>query len=135
MTNFPTTIDQFNNPTTSTKTNAPSFDHAQQHTDANEAIRAIQTKIGVDNSLDELSLDYIIRRLVSRRLVVEYLGVGDGVETTFPLTFEPIGNVLVLEDNTRITASVVEHTPGEFEVVFNNPPNGILTIISMKETL
>lgn len=135
MTNFPTTIDQFNNPTASTKTNAPGFDHAQQHTDANKAIRAIQTKIGVDNSTDEVSIDYIIRRLVSRRLVVEPLGVGDGVETTFPLTFEPIGDLLVLENNTRITSSVVEKRPGEFEVVFNNPPNGILTIISMKETL
>lgn len=135
MTNFPVSLDQFNNPTSSTKTNAPGFDHAEQHTNANDAIEALQSKIGIDQSLDEESIDFKIRRLLSRRLVNETFGVGDGIETQFSLDFAPIGDSLILVDGVARTASVSETTPGNFVVVFGAAPTGELKIVAIKETV
>lgn len=135
MTNFPVSLDQFNNPTSSTKTNAPGFDHAEQHTNANDAIEALQNKIGIDQSLVEGSIDFKIRRLFSRRLVNEIFGVGDGIETRFALKFAPIGDSLILVDGAVRFASVSETTPGNFVVVFGSAPTGELKIVAIKETV
>lgn len=135
MTNFPVSLDQFNNPTSSTKTNARGFDHAEQHTNANDAIEALQSKIGIDQSLDEESIDFKIRRLLSRRLVNETFGVGDGIKTQFALDFAPIGGSLILVAGAVQSASVSETTPGNFVVVFGAAPTGELKIVAIKETV
>ena len=135
MTNFPVSLDQFNNPTSSTKTNAPGFDHAEQHTHANDAIEALQSKIGIDQSLDEGSIDFKIRRLLSRRLVNKTFGVGDGIETRFALDFAPIGDSLILVGGAVQSASVSETKPGNFVVVFGAAPTGELKIVTIKETV
>jgi hypothetical protein len=57
-TNFPTDIDNLINPGSTDALSAPS--HSDQHSNANDAIEAIQTKIGVDGSTDPNSLDYKI---------------------------------------------------------------------------
>jgi len=44
-TNYPTSLDSFTNPTSSSTLNSPS--HAAQHANANDAIEAIETKLGV----------------------------------------------------------------------------------------
>jgi|DEB0MinimDraft_6_1074348.scaffolds.fasta_scaffold143550_1 hypothetical protein len=46
-TNYPTSLDSFTNPTSSSTLNSPS--HAAQHANANDAIEAIETKLGVGN--------------------------------------------------------------------------------------
>ncbi len=135
MTNFPVSLDQFNNPTSSTKTNAPGFDHAEQHANANDAIEALQSKIGIDQSLDEESIDFKIRRLLSRRLVNETFGVGVGNKTRFALDFAPIGDSLILVDGAVQSAHVSETTPGNFVVVFGSAPTGELKIVAIKETV
>ncbi len=53
---FPTSKDSLTNPVAGDKTDSPS--HAGQHTDANDAIEAIQTKVGVDSSAVTASQDY-----------------------------------------------------------------------------
>ena len=135
MTNFPVSLDQFNNPTSSTKTNARGFDHAEQHANANDAIEALQSKIGIDQSLDEESIDFKIRRLLSRRLVNETFGVGVGNKTRFALDFAPIGDSLILVDGAVQSAYVSETTPGNFVVVFGSAPTGELKIVAIKETV
>jgi hypothetical protein len=60
-TNFPTSLDALTNPTGSSALTSP--DHAGQHTDANDAIEALQAKVGIDSSLVATSLDYIVRNL------------------------------------------------------------------------
>ena len=135
MTNFPVSLDQFNNPTSSTKTNAPGFDHAEQHTNANDAIEALQRKIGIDESPDEDSIDFKIRRLLSRRLVNEVIGFGDEIETEFELNFTPIGNSLILVDGVvQPAAYVYETETGSFVVRFGSAPVGQISIIAITET-
>lgn len=63
---FPANLDAFNNPTTSSNLNSPGVEHNLQHSDANDAIEAIETKLGVNNSTDVNSVDYKLRQLQSK---------------------------------------------------------------------
>ncbi len=58
-TNFPNSLDTLSNPESTDSLQG----HAQQHTNANDAIEALQTKIGVNNSAVSTSLDYRIVQL------------------------------------------------------------------------
>ena len=55
-TNFPTSLDAFTNPTSTDTLDSPP--HDTQHADANDAIEALQAKVGVDGSAVTSSLDY-----------------------------------------------------------------------------
>ena len=55
-TNFPTNLDSLTNPTSTDSLANP--DHATQHTNANDAIEALQAKVGVNGSAVTTTLDY-----------------------------------------------------------------------------
>jgi hypothetical protein len=60
-TSFPTTKDEFVNPQ---PTDSPQLvSHAAQHANANDAIEALEAKVGVNNSTDPNSLDYKVKQL------------------------------------------------------------------------
>jgi hypothetical protein len=61
-TNFPASLDAFVNPNGSTPTNSSVTPHAEQHANANDAIEALQAKVGVNNSEVITSLDFKIRQ-------------------------------------------------------------------------
>lgn len=54
--NFPTSLDSLTNPAASDPRTAPS--HAAQHADANDAIEALEAKVGINSSAVTTSLDY-----------------------------------------------------------------------------
>jgi len=58
-TSFPASLDTLTNPTSGDSLNSPS--HSGQHADANDAIEALQAKVGVDSSAVTTSLDYKLR--------------------------------------------------------------------------
>ncbi len=58
-TSFPTDIDNLSNPSANDELTG----HAAQHANANDAIEAIQSKLGVDGSTDENSIDYKVTNL------------------------------------------------------------------------
>lgn len=60
-TNFPASLDSLTNPQASDTLASPS--HAGQHADANDAIEALQAKVGVDGSAVTTSIDYKLRNL------------------------------------------------------------------------
>jgi hypothetical protein len=60
-TNFPTSLDALTNPSGTDSMSSPS--HAGQHTDANDAIEALQAKVGVDGSADTNSLDFKVNNI------------------------------------------------------------------------
>jgi hypothetical protein len=62
-TSYPTSLDALTNPTSSDSMSSPS--HSGQHADANDAIEALQTKVGVDSSAVTTSLDYRVTQLES----------------------------------------------------------------------
>ena len=47
--NYPTSLDTFTNPTTTDLLTSPS--HAQQHSDINDAMEAVQTKLAIGNTV------------------------------------------------------------------------------------
>ena len=57
---FPTSLDSLTNPTASDKLNSVSVPHATQHSDVNDAIEALEAKVGVDGSAVATSHDYKI---------------------------------------------------------------------------
>jgi len=58
-TSFPTSLDALTNPTSGQTLNSPS--HSGQHANSNDAIEALQAKVGVNSSAVTTSLDYKMR--------------------------------------------------------------------------
>jgi phage-related tail protein len=63
-TNFPTSLDALTNPLSTDKLNNPS--HSTQHANANDAIEALQAKVGVNSSAVTTSIDYKVAALDTR---------------------------------------------------------------------
>jgi hypothetical protein len=63
-TDFPVNIDDLINPGSTDSLSAPS--HSDQHSNANDAIEALQTKVGIDGSTDPNSLDYKVSDIESQ---------------------------------------------------------------------
>jgi hypothetical protein len=68
-TNFPTSLDALTNPISTDKLNSPP--HATQHANANDAIEALQAKVGVNSSAVTTSLDYKVTDVISRVTTAE----------------------------------------------------------------
>jgi len=71
-TNFPTSLDSLTNPTGSDTLASP--DHAGQHSNANDAIEALEAKVGINGSADTTSLDYKVANLVPAGAIMPYAG-------------------------------------------------------------
>lgn len=88
-TEFPEGLDAFVNPQPTDSVAAVS--HAAQHANTNDAIAAIQIKIGVNDSLDPTSLDYRIKSLENaaldpeevQDLISQLLTSGSGITTSY----------------------------------------------------
>ena len=63
-TTFPTTLDQLLNPAATDSVELVS--HSAQHSNANDAIEALEAKLGVDNSTNTATIDYKVRDLISK---------------------------------------------------------------------
>lgn len=61
--NFPSSLDTFTNPSSTDAMDSVSVPHATQHSDLNDAVEALQVKVGVDSSADTSSLEYRIAQL------------------------------------------------------------------------
>jgi hypothetical protein len=59
---YPATLDSLPNPTAADQMDAPGLEHDVQHDNANDAIEALEAKVGVDNSGVSSSLDYKSRK-------------------------------------------------------------------------
>ena len=60
-TNYPTSLDTFVNPTSNDSLNSPS--HSQQHTNLNDAVLALETKVGYGNA-NHLGMDLILAQTI-----------------------------------------------------------------------
>lgn len=61
--NYPTSLDNFTNPTADDSLNSTTVPHADQHSDLNDAVEALQAKVGVNSSAVTSSLDYKVSTL------------------------------------------------------------------------
>lgn len=65
-TSFPSQLDVFSNPSGSDAQSSAPVLHSTQHANANDAIEALQAKVGIDNSEDPASIDYILAHKVDQ---------------------------------------------------------------------
>jgi len=77
--NYPTSLDNFTNPTASDAMNSVSVPHATQHSDLNDAVEALEAKVGVNSSAVATSHDYKITDLVSRVTTLENAEIPDTI--------------------------------------------------------
>jgi hypothetical protein len=61
--NFPSSLDDFTNPTADDSLNSDTVPHADQHANINDAVEALEAKVGVDSSAVTSSLDYKVSTL------------------------------------------------------------------------
>jgi predicted small metal-binding protein len=97
---FPTTLDQLINPSGTDSVQLVS--HAAQHSNANDAIEALEAKLGVDNSTDIASIDYKVRDLISKIYTNELAqdaiaaALAAGTHTNITVGYNDVANSLSL---------------------------------------
>lgn len=67
---FPTTLDTLTNPTggpSGSFQNDSGVTHSEQHANANDAIEALEAKVGVDGSAVPTSLDFLVKKSIPGR--------------------------------------------------------------------
>ena len=62
-TNFPGSLDSFTNPSATDKMDSVTVPHASQHANLNDAVEALEAKVGADSSAVTSSLDYKVSTL------------------------------------------------------------------------
>lgn len=98
-TSFPTSLDAFVNPSAGDPQSNPP--HAAQHADANDAIEALQTKVGVTGSADATSLD--ARVSANNTLITS----GDAPGHTHNAAYEPLGGTFRGARASRGTSATI----------------------------
>lgn len=101
-TNFPTSLDSLNNPSSSDQLSG----HAQQHSNANDAIEALQTKVGINSSTNTSSLDYRIAQLETGG---GQLGVELGLAGNNDLTITGIENKTKIDEFSKTVYRTVNY--------------------------
>jgi hypothetical protein len=104
-TNFPDSLDVLSNPNGTSSLSNPS--HAQQHSNANDAIEALQTKVGIDGSLDPNSIDYRVSALEDGG---GQLGVELGLAGNNDLTISGIENKTAVDTFSKSVYSTIRYT-------------------------
>ncbi|RRU74164.1 hypothetical protein [Stenotrophomonas maltophilia] len=100
-TKFPAEIDQFENPRPDTS-QATARTHSQQHGDANDAIEAVQRKVGTNDSADPDTLDFKVGALEN---------VANGLDTA---AFHPASDFATAAQGQLAVGAVQS---GEFQAV------------------
>jgi hypothetical protein len=100
-TNFPGSLDSFTNPSSSSTLDSPS--HAAQHSNVNDAVEALQAKVGVDGSAVTSSLDY---KVANQGLTRIFEGNMSGTTYTISNVFSSaFRNYRITIDNLGINSS------------------------------
>ena len=76
-TGFPSSLDALTNPISTDVLTSPS--HADQHADANDAIEALQVKVGVTGSAVTTSLDYKVNKPLNSEVLAAIIIMDVGV--------------------------------------------------------
>lgn len=117
-TNFPTSLDALTNPTSTDAMNSVTVPHASQHANLNDAVEALEAKVGVNGSAVTTSLDYKITNDVILKTFVNAKGdliTATADNTPAILTSSAVNNQVLTVDTSTATglkwAAVTATTP------------------------
>jgi hypothetical protein len=137
-TNFPTSLDSLTNPQGTDSVAA--VPHAAQHANANDAIEALEAKVGANNSSVTTSIDYRIRALegasVDTEAIQDIVGgmVSDNTETDITVTYDDGTGKLNfaaganLVTNTSLTNTLTHPTTGYVPIGDLAQSDGVATL-------
>lgn len=132
-TNFPTTLDTLTNPLSTDALNSPS--HSAQHANANDAIEALEAKVGVDSSAVTSSHTYKIAQLETNSVTL----TGSQTLTNKTLTAPVINNGIVKEleetwnvSGTAQTGTVTIDALTSSAWYFTANPSGNMTKLNIR---
>lgn len=103
--NYPDSLDTLTNPNGTDTLSNPS--HSEQHANANDAIEALQVKLGIDNSSDANSIDYRVSALEEGGGTV---GVELGLSGNNDLTITGIENKTEIDSFSASVYRTVEYS-------------------------
>lgn len=113
-TNFPSALDNFNNPTPANNLDDPAVLHTDQHSNANDAIEAIEAWVGISGTSEQASHEYRIKQLENTPAGAGQFGIVGWDEGIFVGT----GSVLnVVGDNV-----VLSRSGTVLNLLHTNPP-------------
>jgi hypothetical protein len=137
-TNFPTSLDSLTNPQGTDSVAAVS--HAAQHANANDAIEALEAKVGANNSTVTTSLDYRVRTLenasVDTEAIQDIIGamVSDNTETNIVVEYNDTSGKLNFSTGpdvvttTSLNNTLTDPSTGYVPVGDVGNPDGIATL-------
>ena len=106
-TSYPASLDSFTNPTAVDTLDSPP--HDTQHADANDAIEALEAKVGVDSSAVTTSHEYRINS-------IEELNTNEQTGTTYTLALTDDGKVVEMNNASANTLTVPPNSSVAFPV-------------------
>jgi hypothetical protein len=99
---FPIAIDAFTNPASTDLLSQVGVSHAGQHGDANDAIEAIETRIGITGSTDATSHTYKIATLESEMATQSVVPYADSTARSTAVPSPVEGQMSYLEDTNAV---------------------------------
>ena len=129
--NFPSSLDSFTNPSSSDAMDSVSVPHATQHSDLNDAVEALQAKVGADSSAVTSSHDYKIADHASRLTTLEG-ATGSGLvvvkaETAFSAVSSVTADGVFTSDYTNYLVSVKYSTSSTQPCYYRLRASGVST--------
>jgi hypothetical protein len=108
-TNFPSSLDNFTNPASTDLMNSVTVPHNEQHANANDAIEALQAKVGVDSSAVTTSLDYKVAQLeaISHGKILQVVRATDTTQRSTTSTSDVDANISVTITPTSASSSII----------------------------
>jgi|DEB0MinimDraft_10_1074344.scaffolds.fasta_scaffold75602_2 hypothetical protein len=130
-TNFPASLDTLTNPTSSDSLSSPS--HSAQHANVNDAVEALQAKVGADSSAVTSSLDYKVAQLEALGTAVAFtpswtnFTPGNAVESWHYVRVNNLlyfGGVTILGTTSSVTGFMEMDFPVGTQVSTDGAPAG-----------
>lgn len=107
--NFPASLDAFTNPSSTDSMDSVSVPHATQHADLNDAVEALEAKVGADSSAVTSSLDYKVRAL-------NELATNEQTGTAYTLALTDSGKIVETNNASANTLTVPPNSSVAFPV-------------------
>jgi hypothetical protein len=117
-TNFPTSLDNFTNPTANDSLNLPS--HSTQHANANDAIEAIEAKLGVGNA-DKVGMYCIYSNTFTSAATLSVNSVFTSAYTNYKIVVSQAAFTATSTTtlNLRMRANGVDNAGGNYAYQYN----------------
>lgn len=133
-TNFPTSLDNLSNPASNNKLGDAGVLHSDQHSNANDAIEALQAKVGINSSANTNSLDYKVTSLTSSVNSLQTTVSGINLSNYIPTSQKAAASgVASLDSSTKVPVAqlpdaVIPHVYVQANNTVANPQVGDILV-------